>query len=264
MLIYDHGHLTGTILVHFIYLYMSEAFWKWSDHFQRVVHKCHMSHCNVLQGMPEGSEAKKKKKTWQFTNSIHAIWCTLFVNILLKINLFPTNTNVTIAKIIFNSVAEFSPSGTTPTSTVFFLFIYLFIYLFIHLFFHLFFFIFVVGGLLPILMYHITATYVYTLVQWWCHSVMLLNLHMVVGSSDSDSSGDTATSVCVINEKDMALQWQIWSPFVTVLWCSKTKITEETRILGLVRVLCDMISKIYWQILHSFFKNVLESSYNLK
>ena len=77
-----------------------------------------------------------------------------------------------------------------------------------------------------------------------------------------DRGGDTVTSVCVTNEKDMALQWQIWSPSVTVLWCSKTKISDGTRILVLVRVLWDMISKVYWQFWHSFFKNALESSYN--
>ena len=36
-----------------------------------------------------------------------------------------------------------------------------------------------------------------------------------------DHAGDPVTSVCVTNEKDMALQWQIWSTFVTVLWCRK-------------------------------------------
>ena len=70
------------------------------------------------------------------------------------------------------------------------------------------------------------------------------------------------TSVCDTNEKDMALLQQIWSTFATVLWFSKTKITDGTGILVLVRVLWDMISKIYWQFWHSFFKNALESSYN--
>ena len=32
-----------------------------------------------------------------------------------------------------------------------------------------------------------------------------------------DCGGDTVTSVCVTNEKDMALQQQIWSTFVTVI-----------------------------------------------
>ena len=78
-----------------------------------------------------------------------------------------------------------------------------------------------------------------------------------------DRAGDTVTSVRVTNEKDMALQLQIWPTFVTVLvWINKTKITEGAEILVLVRVLGDMISKIYWQFWHSFFKNALESSYN--
>ena len=39
-------------------------------------------------------------------------------------------------------------------------------------------------------------------------------------------AGDPVTSVCVTNEKDTALQWQIWSTFVTVLW---SKVWEATR-----------------------------------
>ena len=51
--------------------------------------------------------------------------------------------------------------------------------------------------------------------------------------------------------------------YVTVLWCSKTEITDGTGILVLVRVLWDiMISKIYWhKFQHSFFKNAHESRY---
>ena len=45
-----------------------------------------------------------------------------------------------------------------------------------------------------------------------------------------DPASDTVTFVCATNEKDMALQWQIWS-FFTLSW-------------------------------HSFCKNALESSYN--
>ena len=51
--------------------------------------------------------------------------------------------------------------------------------------------------------------------------------------------------------------------FDTVLWCSKTKITDGTRILVLVRALWDTISKIYRQFWHNFFKNALQSKYNL-
>ena len=74
-----------------------------------------------------------------------------------------------------------------------------------------------------------------------------------------DCAGDTVTSVGVTNEEDLALQWQIWSTFCR---CSKTKITDRTGTLVLVRVSWDMISKIYWQFWHSFFKNALESGYN--
>ena len=78
----------------------------------------------------------------------------------------------------------------------------------------------------------------------------------------NDRAGNPVTSVCVTNEKYMALLLQIWSTFVTVLRCSKTKITDGSRLLASVRVLWDIISKIYWQLWHSFFKNALESSYN--
>ena len=46
----------------------------------------------------------------------------------------------------------------------------------------------------------------------------------------------------------MVLQRQIWSTFVTVLWFGKTKFTDRTGILVLVRLLWDVISKIYWQL----------------
>ena len=77
-----------------------------------------------------------------------------------------------------------------------------------------------------------------------------------------DHAGDLVTSVCVTNEKDTAQQRQIWSTSFIVLWCSKIEITDGTGIFGLVRVLWDIIFKIYWQFWQSFFKNALESSYN--
>ena len=52
-----------------------------------------------------------------------------------------------------------------------------------------------------------------------------------------DRPGDTVTFVCVTNQKDLALQQQICSTLVTVLWCSKTKITDRTGTLVLMRVL---------------------------
>ena len=105
------------------------------------------------------------------------------------------------------------------------------------------------------------------LVQWWHRFIMPVhNTWQLVPNKSEHESDDhasgTVTSVYITNEKDMALQRQIWSTFVTLLWCSKTKITNGTGILVLVRVLWDMISKIYWQFWHSFLKNVLESIYN--
>ena len=41
-----------------------------------------------------------------------------------------------------------------------------------------------------------------------------------------DCAGDRVTSVCVTNEKDVAFQRQIWSTFVSVLLCIKTKIPD--------------------------------------
>ena len=46
---------------------------------------------------------------------------------------------------------------------------------------------------------------------------------------------------------------------VTVLWYSKTKITNKAGILVFVRVLWDMISKIYRQFWQSFFKKYLKA-----
>ena len=47
----------------------------------------------------------------------------------------------------------------------------------------------------------------------------------------------TENSVCVTNGKDIALQRQIWSTFVTVLWFRKTEIQNRIGVLVLVRVL---------------------------
>ena len=68
-----------------------------------------------------------------------------------------------------------------------------------------------------------------------------------------DRAGNTVYSVCVTNGKDMAIQRQIWSTFVTVLWFRKTEIQDRAGILVFVRVLWVTISKIYWQFWHSFF-----------
>ena len=77
-----------------------------------------------------------------------------------------------------------------------------------------------------------------------------------------DRAGNTVSSVSVTNGKDMALQRQIWSTFVTLLWFRKTEIQDRARILVLVRVLWVTISKIYWQFWHSFFKYTFKSSSN--
>ena len=75
-----------------------------------------------------------------------------------------------------------------------------------------------------------------------------------------DRAGNTLSSVCVTNGKDMALQRQIWSTFVTVLWFRKTKIKNRAGILILVRVLWVTISKIYWHFWHNFFKFTFKRS----
>ena len=49
-----------------------------------------------------------------------------------------------------------------------------------------------------------------------------------------DRAGNTVSSACVTNGKDMALQRQILSTFVTVLWFRKTEIQDRAGILVLV------------------------------
>ena len=62
------------------------------------------------------------------------------------------------------------------------------------------------------------------------------------------------------NGKDIAVQLHIWSTFVMLLWLRKTEIQDRVWILVLVRVLWVMISRIYWQFWHSFFKFMFKSS----
>ena len=101
--------------------------------------------------------------------------------------------------------------------------------------------------------------------QWWRHLIPThgnwFQTNPLKHESD-DHADNTVSSVYVTNGKDMTLQLQIWSRFVTVLWFCKTNIPDWTGTLVLVRVLWDMISKIYWQFWHSFFKNTFENSYN--
>ena len=102
----------------------------------------------------------------------------------------------------------------------------------------------------------------YRLVQWWRHFIMVSYQHVVTGSKQTNQTMNwmIAYYLCV------CYQWGKYGisvanfaqHFFTVLWFSKTKITDGTGILALVRVMWDMISKIYWQFLHSFFKNTLE------
>ena len=47
-----------------------------------------------------------------------------------------------------------------------------------------------------------------------------------VEHESDDRAGNTVFSLCVTNGKDMALQRQIWSTFVTVLWFRRTKIQD--------------------------------------
>ena len=82
---------------------------------------------------------------------------------------------------------------------------------------------------------------------------------------EHESSRIIASNLCVslLTRKIfiVALQRQIWSTFVTLVWCIKTEITDGTGILVFVKVLWDMIFKTYWQFWLSFFKNAFESSY---
>ena len=65
---------------------------------------------------------------------------------------------------------------------------------------------------------------------------------------------DRALLLCVLPMRKIWLfSFKIWLIFVPVLWFSKTVITDGTQIWVFVRVLWDVISKIYWQ---------FESSYN--
>ena len=66
------------------------------------------------------------------------------------------------------------------------------------------------------------------------------------------------SSVCITNGEDMALQRQIRSTSVTVLWFCKTEIQDRAWIL----VLVSYVYKIYWQFWHSFFKYTFKSSFN--
>ena len=69
--------------------------------------------------------------------------------------------------------------------------------------------------------------------------------------------GNTVPSVCVTSGKDMALQGQMWSAFVTALCSVKPKFHTG---LGYL-VVWVIISKIYWHLWHTFFKYTFESSY---
>ena len=76
-------------------------------------------------------------------------------------------------------------------------------------------------------------------------------------------SDDRALLLCVLPMRKIWLfSFKIWLTFVRVLWFSKTVITDGTQIWVFVRVLWDVISKIYWQFWHCFVKNTLESRYS--
>ena len=100
---------------------------------------------------------------------------------------------------------------------------------------------------------------------------MLSYLHVVTGSKQTDQT----INLMIAHYFCVCYQWAWWERccilaakfdqhyFIIVVWFSKTEITDGTGILVLVRVLWDVISKIYWQFWHCFFKNTLGSSYNL-
>ena len=67
-------------------------------------------------------------------------------------------------------------------------------------------------------------------------------------------SGNWAHLLCFTNGKAVAVQLQIWSTFVAVLWLCKTKIQDRVWILILARVLWwVMISRINWQFWYNSF-----------
>ena len=103
-------------------------------------------------------------------------------------------------------------------------------------------------------------------IRWYSDDVILLCFQPTHGNKfqtnqpeheSDDRAGYRVTSVCVANDKNMTLQRQIWSAFVPVLWCSKTKLQTGLGYWFLWEFLWDMIFKIYWQFWHSFFKNSL-------
>ena len=66
----------------------------------------------------------------------------------------------------------------------------------------------------------------------WCkplfsRNILLfrINLCQKVDFENFSHSVCRGKAVCVNYEKDMALRWQIYATFVTVLWCSKTEST---------------------------------------
>ena len=83
-------------------------------------------------------------------------------------------------------------------------------------------------------------------------------------SQPNHESNDRALLLCVgllPMRKIWHFRGKIWSAFVTVFWFNKTDITDGIEILVLVRVLWDVIFKIYWQFWRFLFKNTLETSY---
>ena len=105
------------------------------------------------------------------------------------------------------------------------------------------------------------------LVQWRHHFIILSYLHIAswFQTNQTDHESDDRTLLlCVLPMKKIRhFSSKIWSVFVTLSWFSKTEITDGTGILVFVRVLWDVISTIYWQFCHCFFKNTLKSSYNV-
>ena len=103
---------------------------------------------------------------------------------------------------------------------------------------------------------------VYSLVEWWRHSIMLWYRHEVTGSKQTHYTMNRVIMitfcVCFTNSKDTAFQWQIWSRFITVFWFRDTNMQDRDGILEVVWVLWGRFPKFQ----HSFLTYTFESSFN--
>ena len=114
------------------------------------------------------------------------------------------------------------------------------------------------------------------LAEWWRHFFMPPHQLVVTGCKQTNQSMNWMiiscrwySNFCVYTEVHVMRKIWYFSSKVynhLSLYCAEvqttTKISDGTRILVLLRVFWDMISKIYRQFWHSFLTNALESSYN--